>query len=144
MRLIQSLTLIVTLGLFLTNCNEEPTSKNEDKLVGDWLLESQSRVNCTNPNDNGEETFDCIQQDCSALILSQDLTFIQITIENGVSTRITGNWSLNGNTIRLSFVDEDNTIVIEQQWELPSSNQLKIFENNEFNGCEISSNYTRA
>jgi hypothetical protein len=51
---------------------------------------------------------------------------------------------LSGNTIRLSYADEDNTIVIEQQWELPSSNELRIFENNEFNGCEISSNYIRA
>jgi hypothetical protein len=124
-----SYLFIVFAFLLFVACDNDDDGGNS--IVGTWILQSQSYENCTDPANNGTETFNgCTAVACGKLTFNSDgSAVIRITIPLfGIDETVNATWedkgnnqielcegsscdtvnyNVSGNNLTTSFVDED-------------------------------------
>ena len=119
------------------SCGDDDGSElPTNDLVGTWVASSVSVAGCSDPSENEEQVLPCTSQMCTRIEFTSDGTYITRETFNGVEEEergtytISGNlvvvtvdgtpdqadFSVNGNTLTLSLLEEDTGCTLSFGW----------------------------
>lgn len=135
-----SIVFLVLISITFSSCgDDDENGNNNTSIVGTWVLIRYIDTNCSEPDDNGEQSVTCDDNDCTTFIFNEDDTFQAIEIEDGMTlNNSTGTYSINGNLLTLTGVLSGFPINVAFEFSI-SDDLLTIVDNSADLDCTITS-----